>query len=270
MEMHRVLAEKLPETPLIAVQLGSGLKDLADLAENPVRIPYDAIPGLPKPHVEGHGGEFVFGYVQDLPVLFLNGRVHYYEGHSTADVTAIVRLVKELGVRDLFLTNAAGAVNEAYRPGDLMMITDHINFLGVNPLRGPYQSEDGPRFPDQSEVYNKGLQALLAAASETTGVPLHGGVYIWFTGPTYETPAEVRAARVLGADAVGMSTVPEAMMANRLGMRVCGISMISNMAAGIIDQPLTHDEVLASAEISASAMKSLFLEFMKGYAHARE
>lgn len=179
------------------MQLGSGLKSLADTATDAVHIPYEEIPGLPRPGVEGHGGEFIFGYVESLPVLFLSGRVHYYEGKEIDEVTAIVRLVHALGIPRLFLTNAAGAVNETFRPGDLMMITDHINFSGINPLRGPYHEKDGPRFPDQSEVYTKHLQEKLLQAAQETAVSLKKGVYIWFTGPSYETPAEVKAARVL-------------------------------------------------------------------------
>lgn len=269
MKMHEVLAQKLPETPVLAVQLGSGLKDLATLAKNTVRVPYEEIPGFPRPSVEGHGGEFLFGYVEDLPVLFLTGRVHYYEGKEVTEVTAGVRLLHALGVETLFLTNAAGAVNENFQPGDLMVITDHINFSGINPLRGPYDEQDGPRFPDQSEVYSHDLRQMLFDSADASGVSVQKGVYIWFTGPTYETPAEVRAARVLGADAVGMSTVPEAMMANRLGMKVCGISMISNMAAGIIDQPLTHEEVLASADLAAENFRKLFVAFVRRIVHAR-
>lgn len=269
MNSHTILQQKLPETPVIAVQLGSGLKDLAELAEDPIHIPYTDIPGLPAPGVQGHGGEFVYGYVKGLPVLFLSGRVHYYEGKSIEDVTASVRLLHALGVEILFLTNAAGAVNESFRPGELMMITDHINFSGINPLRGPYEETDGPRFPDQSEVYQRSLQQKLKASAAAADVDLKEGVYIWFTGPSYETPAEVRAARVLGADAVGMSTVPEAMVANRLGMPVCGISMISNMAAGIIDQPLTHEEVLASADLATANFRALFLQFVRRIADAR-
>jgi purine-nucleoside phosphorylase len=267
--MHKKLESLWQKPPVIAVQLGSGLKSLADTATDAVHIPYEEIPGLPRPGVEGHGGEFIFGYVESLPVLFLSGRVHYYEGKEIDEVTAIVRLVHALGIPRLFLTNAAGAVNETFRPGDLMMITDHINFSGINPLRGPYHEKDGPRFPDQSEVYTKHLQEKLLQAAQETAVSLKKGVYIWFTGPSYETPAEVKAARVLGADAVGMSTVPEAMVANRLGMEVCGISMISNMAAGIIDSPLSHEEVLEAAKLSEQNFRQLFLSFIRSLKNAR-
>lgn len=268
--MDRILAERLPDIPVVAVQLGSGLKDLANICEDPVRIPFDEFPGLPKPGVEGHGGEFIFGYVESIPVLFISGRVHYYEGKGIEEVTKIVRVLHGLGVDILFLTNAAGAVNESFQPGDLMMITDHINFSGINPLRGPYKEEDGPRFPDQTEIYKKNLRGLLETAAGKAEVDLKNGVYIWFSGPSYETPAEVRAARALGADAVGMSTVPEAMVANRLGMQVCGVSMISNMAAGITDDALTHEEVLASADLAAQNFRALFTGFMRELSDARD
>ena len=259
----QILQKSLPATPFFAIQLGSGLGFLADLCENPIEIPYEQLPGFPKPTVQGHGGKVVFGTLEGVSLLFLSGRAHYYEGHDIKEVTFPVKVLHELGIQHLFLTNAAGAVNTAFQPGDLMMITDHINLSGINPLRGANDETDGPRFPDQSAVYKPMLQNILRESAKKSGVNLREGVYLWFSGPSYETPAEVRMARVLGADAVGMSTVPEAMTANRLGMQVCGISMITNMAAGILDQPLDHNEVLETAEISSKAMKRLFLAWIQ-------
>lgn len=262
-ETVRIIRNALPILPKIAVQLGSGLGFLADLVENPIEISYLDLPGFPKPTVEGHGGKLVFGLLEGVPILFLSGRAHYYEGHPIEDVVYPVRVLHDIGVEDLLLTNAAGAVNPDYAPGDLMLISDHINFSGINPLKGPYQETDGPRFPDQSEVYNKALSTTVLRSAERAEVVLKVGVYIWFSGPTYETPAEVRMARIMGADAVGMSTVPEAMIANRLGMNVCAISSISNMAAGLSETTLTHEEVLETATISSSKIQKVLFEFLR-------
>lgn len=258
-----ILKSKMDTTPKIAVQLGSGLQFLADSIENPVHIPYSSLPGYPEPTVEGHGGSFIFGYIHDVPVLFLAGRIHYYEGHDLEIVTLGAKIVAALEIPVFLITNAAGAVNTSFKEGDLMIIDDHINFSGRNPLHGP-KHPDAPRFPDQSDVYKKELREQIDAAAKKANADVQHGVYMWFSGPTYETPAEVRMARAMGADAVGMSTVPEAMVANSLGVKCVGISMISNMAAGVKDQPLNHDEVLEASRIASNAMGDLFHAFIKG------
>lgn len=258
MDAVSILKNTIPDVPSIAVQLGSGFDFLANFCENKTEIPYMDLPGFPTPSVEGHRGKIVYGTIEKVPVLFLSGRAHYYEGYDLKTIAFPIKTMHKFGIRRLLLTNAAGALNTIFRPGELMMITDHINFSGINPFRGEYDEEDGPRFPDQSEVYTKTLQKSILAAAIAADVRLHQGVYIWFSGPSYETPAEVRMARILGADAVGMSTVPEAMIANRLGMQVAGISLITNMAAGLLDQPLSHDEVLQTAQISSESIERLF------------
>ncbi|MBQ7455073.1 MAG: purine-nucleoside phosphorylase [Clostridia bacterium] len=228
----------------IAVVLGSGLGDYAEALEDARMIPYDEIPGFPESTVPGHAGELWAGTLHGKRVLMMRGRFHAYEGHDLADIVLPARAMARLGVETLILTNAAGAVNTAFAPGDLMMITDHINLSGRNPLVGRNIEELGPRFPDMSRAYDRRLQAIACEVAQENGIPLRQGVYAWFLGPTFETPAEVRMARILGADAVGMSTVPEAIAAVHAGMHVLGLSCLTNMAAGILDQPLTHQEVM--------------------------
>ncbi len=234
---------RVPKAPDVALMLGSGLGPLADEVEGAVRIPYKDIPGFPVSTAPGHAGVFTVGRLQGRDVIVMGGRFHYYEGYDMAAIAFPVRVMRSLGVRTLILTNASGGVNLAYKPGDLMVMTDHINMTGQNPLRGPNDQGLGPRFPDLSTLYDRELRARIDEAAQAAGVPVRHGVYAWMTGPSFETPAEIRMLRTLGADAVGMSTVPEAITARHCGMRVAGISCISNMAAGVLDQPITEDEV---------------------------
>ncbi|WP_040208255.1 purine-nucleoside phosphorylase [Neobacillus jeddahensis] len=253
------LKEKYPNTPRIGLILGSGLGVLADEIENAVKIPYNEIPDFPVSTVEGHAGQLVFGLLSGLEVVAMQGRFHFYEGYSMDKVTFPVRVMKDLGVEILIVTNAAGGVNESFSAGDLMIITDHINNMGTNPLIGPNDSKLGVRFPDMSEAYTKELRIKAKEIATRLNIKVQEGVYFGNPGPVYETPAEIRMVRVLGGDAVGMSTVPEVIVAQHSGMRVLGISCISNMAAGILDQPLTHDEVIETTEI----VKADFLRYIK-------
>jgi purine-nucleoside phosphorylase len=229
---------RFQDTPEIGLILGSGLGVLADEIENPVRIPYSDIPEFPVSTVEGHAGQLVLGDLAGKKVVAMQGRFHFYEGYSMEKVTFPVRVMKLLGIEKLIVTNAAGGVNEEFEPGDLMIITDHINYTGTNPLIGANDERFGPRFPDMSEAYNKELNAKATKIATDLGILVKEGVYVGFSGPTYETPAEIRFARNMGGDAVGMSTVPEVIVARHSGIKVLGISCITNMASGILDQPL--------------------------------
>ena len=234
--------------PTVGMILGSGLGDYADTLEEAVRIPYSRIPNFPVPTVPGHSGALVFGKKQGRTVVILQGRIHYYEGLSQQEITLPVRVLAALGVKTLILTNAAGGVNLNFRPGDLMLLRDHINFSGSNPLIGPNLDEFGPRFPDMSDLYNAELRNRILDAAQEAGIPMQQGVYAMYSGPNYETPAEIRMFRYMGADAVGMSTVPEALVAGHCGMKVVGISCITNMAAGVLPQKLSHAEVIETAD----------------------
>ena len=238
---------KISRRPAAALILGSGLGDYADTLEESVRIPYTEIPNFPQPTVEGHSGAFVFGVKEGKDVVVAQGRVHYYEGLSMQEITLPVRVLAAIGVKTLVLTNAAGGVNLNYKPGTLMMIADHINLSGANPLIGPNLEQFGPRFPDISDLYTASLRAAIRERAANAGIPLEEGVYLMCSGPNYETPAEIRAFRILGADAVGMSTVPEALVAGHSGLQVVGISCITNMAAGILPVKLNHAEVIETA-----------------------
>ncbi len=253
------LREKLSFQPEIGLILGSGLGVLADEIENPLRIPYNEIPDFPVSTVEGHEGELVIGTLKGKNVITMKGRFHFYEGYSLEKVTFPVRVMKELGVKSLIVTNAAGGVNESFTPGDLMIINDHINNTGTNPLIGPNDPKQGVRFPDMSTAYSKRYIELAKSVAGKINIPLQEGVYVGNTGPSYETPAEIRMLRTIGGDAVGMSTVPEVIVARHSDIEVLGISCISNMAAGILDQPLTHDEVMETTE----KVKANFLTFVK-------
>ncbi len=230
------------------IVLGSGLGDFASALSDGHFVRYSEIPGFPVSTVPGHAGCLWAGVLHGKRVYMMQGRFHAYEGYDLEDVTLYVRVMKLLGVRTLILTNAAGCVNLDWKPGDLMMLTDFINFSGKNPLTGPNRDEFGPRFPDMSRVYDRELLELGRQEAEQLGITIRQGVYMWFNGPCFETPAEIRMARTLGADAVGMSTVPESIVAAHCGMRVLGISCLTNMAAGILDQPLTHTEVMETAQ----------------------
>ena len=234
--------------PELAIILGSGLGGLADEVEKPVVIPYGDIPGFSVSTAPNHRGRLVVGLLGGRRVICMQGRLHYYEGHSIRQIIFPVRVFARLGVGRLIVTNAAGGVNTGFAPGDLMLIRDMINYSGLNPLMGPNLDAFGPRFPDMSRAFDAELMALARRQAQALGLSLREGVYMWFSGPSFETPAEIRMARTLGADAVGMSTVPEVIVARHSGMRVLGISCITNMAAGILDQPLNHQEVLEVGE----------------------
>ena len=243
--------------PTIGMVLGSGLGDFADTLEEAVRIPYAEIPNFPVPTAPGHVGALVFGKKQGKEVVVLQGRIHFYEGLSQQQITLPIRVLAALGIKTLVLTNAAGGVNLDFQPGTLMMITDHINYSGANPLVGPNLDDFGPRFPDVSDLYTKSLRDAVKAAAGKAGIAVQEGVYMMFSGPNYETPAEVRMAKIVGADAVGMSTVPEALVAGHCGMDVVGISCITNIAAGLSDQKLDHSEVLEIANRIHDTFQSL-------------
>ena len=233
--------------PAIGMILGSGLGDFADTLEDAVRIPYSEIPNFPVPTALGHVGALVFGKKMGKEVVVLQGRIHFYEGLSQREITLPVRVLAALGIKTLVLTNAAGGCNIAFAPGTLMMISDHINYSFANPLIGPNLDDFGPRFPDVTDLYTADLRQKVKEAAAQAGIPLEEGVYMMFTGPNYETPAEVRMAQILGASAVGMSTVPEALVAGHCSMQVLGISCITNIAAGLSGQKLDHSEVLEIA-----------------------
>lgn len=244
-----VIKQRITSTPTMGLILGSGLGDFADTLEDRVVIPFTDIPNFPKPTVQGHAGAFVIGKCQGKTVVALQGRIHYYEGHPQSVITIPVRIMAMLGVKRVILTNACGGVNLNFVPGDLMLISDHINFSGANPLIGPNLAEFGPRFPDLSNIYTKDLRNRIMKLAEENAIALRQGVYAMYSGPNYETPAEIRMFRLLGADAVGMSTVPEAIVAAHAGMEVVGISCITNMAAGVLPQKLNHQEVVETAAL---------------------
>lgn len=251
-------------TPQIGLILGSGLGVLADLIEQPIVIDYSRIPHFPVSTVEGHAGELVVGSIQGKQVLIMKGRFHAYEGYGAETVSFPVRVMKELGVETLIVTNAAGGINESYQVGDLMVISDHLNMTFRNPLIGPNDSALGVRFPDMSEAYSKRLRKLAHDVAAAQDFKLQEGVYVGLLGPNYETPAEIRMFRTLGGDSVGMSTVPEVIVARHAGIEVLGFSCISNMASGILDQPLSHAEVMETTE----KVKPKFLKLVLGIIEA--
>ena len=244
----RIIRARAKAEPRIAIVLGSGLGDFGDEFQDAIAIPYQEIPGFPTSTVAGHSGRLVIGTIDDVPVLAMQGRVHFYEGYSLEEVTFPVRTFKLLGIKTLVLTNAAGGVDVQLSPGALMLISDHLNLMGVNPLRGPNDEQFGPRFPDMSEVYSRVLQEQASEEAQAMGVELRRGIYAALAGPSYETPAEIHMLRGFGADAVGMSTVPEAIVARQMGMDVLGISCITNMAAGLGNEPIHHEEVMATGK----------------------
>lgn len=246
--------------PKIALILGSGLGDYAKEIEVVKTIPYNDIPDFPVSTVPGHKGQFVFGYIKKAPIVIMQGRVHYYEGYPISDVVMPTRIMKLLGAEVLFLTNAAGGINENFAAGDLMLIEDHISSFVPSPLIGKNIDALGTRFPDMSEIYTKKLRDIVKDVSDKNGINLKSGVYIQLTGPNFETPSEIKMCRTLGADAVGMSTACEAMAARHMGMKIVGISVISNMAAGISKTPLTHEEVQETADKTAPIFKKLLTE----------
>jgi len=255
-----------PLRPTLGLVLGSGFNHVLRELVATARIPYAKIPGFPKPSVAGHAGELLIGKLGGTPVIVLSGRAHYYEGHAMEQVTFAVRTLAACGVRDLVLTNAAGGINRKFRAGDFMLLTDHINLMGNNPLRGP-ATPGLPRFVDLTQAYDEKLSALLAKSARVAKIKLQRGVYLAVSGPSYETPAEIRAFARLGADAVGMSTVPETIVARQLGLRVAALSCITNLAAGISPAPLSHEEVLETAERVKLTGAHLLKEFGKLYGH---
>jgi purine-nucleoside phosphorylase len=267
-EAKGVVLARMDLRPSIGVVLGSGLGAFADALEDQVAVPFGEIPHFPTSTVVGHGGALVVGRSRAVPVAVLKGRVHFYEGYSLDQVVFPVRVLGRLGVRTLVVTNAAGAINPAFAPGDLMVIEDHVNLLG-NPLLGPNDEALGPRFPDMSEAYDRGLRDVAEAACRAAGAPCRRGVYVALAGPSYETPAEIRAFRALGADAVGMSTVPEVIAARHMGIRVVGLSCLTNMAAGVTDRKLDHREVLETGERVKGALLEVIARIVAEAARER-
>jgi len=255
-----IVKSKTNFAPKVALVLGSGLGGYAEEMDVTAAVDYNDIEGFPISTVPGHKGRFVFGHVKGVPIVAMQGRVHYYEGYSMNDVVLPIRLMKLLGAETLFLTNAVGGINPTYAAGDFMLISDHILYSVPSPLIGENIEQLGTRFPDMSEVYKKSLRDIIRAAAEAKNIKLQEGVYIQFSGPSFETPAEIRASAALGADVVGMSTACEAVAANHMGMNVCGISCVANLAAGISITPLTHDEVQEMADKAAPKFKELVTE----------
>ena len=243
--------------PKVGIVLGSGLGDYADDIYVVFELDYGEIEDFPVSTVPGHAGKFIFGYVNEVPVVCMKGRVHYYEGYPITDVVLPIRLMKLMGAEILFLTNASGGVNKEFKAGDFMLITDQISCFAPNPLIGANIEELGPRFPDMSEIYDKELAEMIRESAKEAGVSLKEGVYVQLTGPSFESPAEIRMIRMLGGDAVGMSTAVEAITANHCGMKVCGISCVCNLAAGMTENPLTHKEVQEAADKAAPLFKKL-------------
>jgi len=259
-EAVEAIQKRTSIVPEIGVILGSGLGSLAqelNQAGGAVTLPYTEIPHFHGTSVEGHAGQMMIGMYQGIPTVFLQGRFHLYEGYPMEDVVFPTRAICALGIQTLVLTNAAGGINTRFRPSDLMLITDHLNLMGDNPLKGPNLAQLGPRFPDLSEAYSQSCAEVFRKTAAELSISLHEGVYAGLLGPTYETPAEVRMLRTLGADAVGMSTVPESVAANHLGVSVAGISCITNLAAGLSNQKLTHQEVIENSRHGAEKMSKL-------------
>ncbi|MCR5590231.1 MAG: purine-nucleoside phosphorylase [Lachnospiraceae bacterium] len=257
---YESVRKKISFEPKVALVLGSGLGKFAEEIDVVDSISYSDIEGFPVSTVPGHAGQFVFGYVEGVPVVCMQGRVHYYEGYPITDVVLPVRLMALLGAKYLFLTNASGGINRDFKAGDFMMLTDHISSFAPNPLIGPNIDEIGTRFPDMSSVYNPILQDIIMSVAEDFGIEMQKGVYLQTTGPSFESPAEIKMFAKLGADAVGMSTVVEAIAANHMGMKICAISCVCNLAAGIQETPLTHDEVQEAAAKAAPLFKQIVRE----------
>jgi purine-nucleoside phosphorylase len=255
----RTIRARVKLEPRVAVVLGSGLGGFSDDFEDAVTIPYEDIPGFVSSTVQGHAGRLVVGRIDQVPILAMQGRVHYYEGYSMEEVTFAIRTFKLLGIKTLLLTNAAGGINVQLSQGALMVISDHLNLMGVNPLRGANDERFGPRFPDMSAVYSPALQEIVVEEARALGIELRRGIYAALSGPNYETPSEIHLLRNCGADAVGMSTVPEAIVARQMDMEVLGISCITNMASGISDEPINHDEVMETG----NRVRSTFTQLLR-------
>ena len=263
LKCYQSFQEKIDFKPEIAIVLGSGLGAFGDQIQVEQTLSYHELEGFPVSTVKGHKGQFLFGYIGEVPVVLMQARVHFYEGYTISDVVLPIRLMKLMGAHTLFLTNASGGINPAFHPGGLMMLTDHVSIFAPNPLIGENIEELGTRFPDMSQVYDLELQKILTDTAEENGIELFEGVYAQLTGPSFESPAEIRMLGKLGVDAVGMSTVVEAIVANHMGMRICGVSCISNMAAGISENPLTHEEVQEAADQAAPQFEKLVKEAVK-------
>lgn len=260
LDCYESIKARIPFTPKVALVLGSGLGNYADSMDVKSEIDYSEIKDFPVSTVPGHAGKFIFGYVGTIPVVCMKGRVHYYEGYPISDVVLPTRLMKMMGAEILFLTNASGGINPDFGAGSFMLITDHVSCFAHNPLIGQNIDELGCRFPDMSTVYDKELQDKIRKAAKDNNIALKEGVYVQLTGPSFETPAEIKMLRALGIDAVGMSTVVEAIAANHMGMKICGISCVANLAAGMTDNPLTHEEVQAAADEAAPLFKKLITQ----------
>ncbi len=258
MKSAEYILNKIKEVPDVAVILGSGLSRLADEVEEPLKIPYTEIPGFLKSTAPGHAGELIYGFVKDKKVLLMSGRFHTYEGYAPSDVAYPIKVMKKIGIDKLIVTNASGGIRTSYKPGDLVFIKDIINFSFRNPLRGPNDDSEGPRFPDMSQAFSREwIEKANKVVEEKFGSPLESGTYISVLGPSYETPSEIKMFRKLGADMVGMSTVHEVIVANHIGIKVLGISCITNMAAGVLDQPLSHKEVMEVGKMVSERFVSL-------------
>lgn len=257
---YNSIRSRIDFVPDVAIVLGSGLGDYGNEIRVEAELSYTDIEGFPVSTVPGHAGKFIFGFVGDTKVVCMQGRVHYYEGYPISDVVLPTRLMKMLGAGILFLTNASGGINPSFTAGDFMMLTDHISIFAPNPLIGPNMDELGTRFPDMTAVYDRQLQDILSETAKENGISLKKGVYAQLTGPSFESPAEIQLLHKLGVDAVGMSTVVEAIAANHMGMKICGISCVCNLAAGMSPNPLTHDEVQEAARIAAPKFKQLLTQ----------
>lgn len=256
---------KIDFEPRVAVVLGSGLGNFAEVVDVKAQLPYSEIEGFPVSTVPGHAGKFIFGYINEVPVVLMQGRVHYYEGYPITDVVLPTRLMKMMGAKVLFLTNASGGINPSFHAGSLMLIKDHISLFAPNPLIGPNIEELGTRFPDMSHVYDEDLQEIIRSTAKENGTELFEGVYAQLTGPSFESPAEIQMLYKMGASAVGMSTVVEAIAANHMGMKICGVSCVSNLAAGMNSAPLTHEEVQEAANAAAPKFRRLVTETVTNF-----
>ena len=255
--------ERIASPPRVGIVLGSGLGGIADALRGSVAIPYEDIPHWPRTTAQGHAGRLVFGELEGVDVVVMQGRVHHYEGYSMGELTFPLRVLGEIGISTLFATNASGGVNLGYKAGDLVAVYDHINFMGINPLVGRNNEKWGPRFPDMSYAYDREYLEMLESAAAEEKISLHRGVYIAFSGPSFETPAEIRMARVMGADIVGMSTIPEVITANHMNIRVAAVSCVANFAAGVKPEKLHHQEVLDSMARAACSMERLLRAFLR-------
>ena len=262
---YNSIRSRIDFVPDIAVVLGSGLGDYGQEIRVEAELSYTGIDGFPVSTVPGHAGKFIFGFVGEAKVVCMQGRVHYYEGYPISDVVLPTRLMKMLGAKILVLTNASGGINPSFTAGDFMMLTDHISLFAPNPLIGPNLEQLGTRFPDMTSVYDRELQDILLETAEENGIALKKGIYAQLTGPSFESPAEIQLLHKLGVDAVGMSTVVEAIAANHMGMKICGISCVCNLAAGMSPNPLTHDEVQEAARIAAPKFKQLLTQSVKKF-----